>query len=135
MSRAEILYTNLIINQGGKEMIEQAQKIRQEAWAAAVVATTKYIDTYLDGEDKYACGFAWVNIAPKHKGNTKLGREERKVLRAMGLELDYTGKRFSWWNPSKSYFQNIDCKEAGARAAATVLKAHGFDAWAESRLD
>jgi len=116
-------------------MIEQAKKIRLEAWAAAVVATTKYIDTYLDGEDKYACGFAWVNVAPKHKGNTKLGREERKVLRAMGLELDYTGKRFSWWNPSKSYFQNIDCKEAGARAAATVLQAHGFDAWAESRLD
>ena len=116
-------------------MIEQAQKIRQEAWAAAVVATTKYIDTYLDGEDKYACGFAWVNVAPKHKGNTKLGREERKVLRAMGLELDYTGKRFSWWNPANCGFQNIDCKEAGAQGAAKVLRAFGFDAYADSRLD
>ena len=116
-------------------MIEQAQKIRQEAWAAAVVATDKYIQEHLAGEDKYACGFAWVNIYPKHKGNTKLGREERKAIRAMGLELDYTGKRFSWWNPSNCGFQNIDCKEEGARAAATVLQAHGFDAYAGSRLD
>jgi len=116
-------------------MIEQAQKIRQEAWAAAVVATTKYIDTYLDGEDKYACGFAWVTVYPKHKGNTKLGKEERNVLTALGLKKDWTGKAYMWWNPSQSHFQNIDCKEAGARAAATVLKAHGFDAQPGSVLD
>ena len=50
-------------------------------------------------------------------------------------DRDYTGKRFSLWNPSKSHFQNIDCKEAGARAAAKVLEDVGFDAYANSRLD
>jgi len=116
-------------------MIEQVQNIRKEAWAAAVVATDKYIQEHLGGEDKYACGFAWVTVYPKHKGNTKAGRAERIVLKALGLEKDWTGKAYMWWNPSQSYFQNIDCKEAGARAAATVLKAHGFDAFAGSRLD
>jgi hypothetical protein len=134
MSRAEILYTNLI-NQGGTKMIEQTQKIREEAFAAAAVATNNYIEKYLDGEDKYACGFAWVTVYPKHKGNTKAGREERIVIKALGLEKDWTGKAYMWWNPSQCYFQNIDCKEEGAKAAATVLKAHGFDAYAGSRLD
>ena len=35
----------------------------------------------------------------------------------------------------KSHFQNIDCKEAGARAAAKVLESVGFEAYANSRLD
>lgn len=115
--------------------IENAPTIRQEAWASAVVATDKYIQKHLGGEDKYACGFAWVTVTPKHKGNTKLGREERKIIRALGLELDWTGKTFQWWNPSSTHFQNVDCKEEGARAAARILNAFGLDAHAASRLD
>ena len=115
--------------------IHSAKTVRGEAFAAAVVATNNYIEHYLGGEDKYACGFAWVTVQPKHKGNTKLGRQEREILRNMGLEKDWTGKRFTWWNPSSSYFQNIDCKEEGARAAAKVLQGYGLDAWASSRLD
>ena len=115
--------------------VNTAEKIREEAWASAVVATNNYIEKYLDGQDAFACGFAWVTVYPKHKGNTKLGREERNILAALGLKKDWTGKAYQWWNPSNCGFQNIDCKEAGAQAAATVLKAYGLDAVADSRLD
>jgi hypothetical protein len=102
---------------------------------AAIDTTDAYIKDVLKGEDAFACGFAWINIDPRFKGNTRDGKAERKVIKELGFELDYTGKRFSLWNPSKSYFQNIDCKEAGARAAAKVLEDVGFDAYANSRLD
>jgi len=102
---------------------------------AAIDTTDAYIKDVLKGEDAFACGFAWVDIYPKFKGNTLSGRMERRRIRELGFELDYTGKRFSLWNPSKSHFQNIDCKEAGARAAAKVLEDVGFDAYPNSRLD
>ena len=109
--------------------------VHQEASSKAVSAVNTFYANVLKGQDQFACGFAWVNIYPKFKGNTKDGKAERKVIKELGFELDYTGKRFSLWNPSKSYFQNIDCKEAGARAAAKVLESVGFDAFANSRLD
>ena len=115
--------------------IHSAKTVRSEAFAAAVVATDKYITQYLAGHDQFDCGFAWVTVQPKHKGNTKLGRQEREILRNMGLEKDWTGKRYMWWNPSSSYFQNVSCKLHGAEAAARVLKSYGLDAWADSRLD
>lgn len=108
-------------------------EIRDEMLAAARdAANRKYADI---GGDRYACGFAWVTVYPKHKGNTKLGRAERTTLRELGFELDYTGKSFQMWNPSKHPCQNIDTKEAGARAAAEVLTRYGFTAYAGSRLD
>jgi len=115
--------------------VENAKQVRLEAFAQAVTATDKYINEVLKGVDSGSCGFAWVKVKPQHKGNTKEGRQERKVFAALDLQKDYTDKRFQWWNPSKSYFQNIDCKEQGAIAAAKVLKAYGLDAWMESRLD
>lgn len=135
-----ILHNNHISSMKQKEnkmtvTTDNAKQVRELAFAAAVVATDKYIENVLKGEDAFSCGFAWVTVQPKHKGNTKLGREERKVLRELGLKKDWTEKRFQWWNPSSSYFQNIDCKEEGARAAAKVLKSYGLDAWSESRLD
>ena len=110
-------------------------ELKTQMFNAAHDATETYIKDVLKGEDAFACGFAWVNIDPKFKGNTLSGRMERRRIRELGFELDYTGKRFSLWNPSKSYFQNIDCKEAGARAAAKVLEDVGFDAYPNSRLD
>ena len=106
-----------------------------EAKFDAKRAAIDYLDAHFNGQDSGACGFAWVNIRPKHKGNTKLGKEERKVLREMGFELDWTGKEFQWWNPSGLGAQNVDCKYVGARAAAKVLCEAGFDAYASSRLD
>lgn len=110
-------------------------QIRAEMITEAKAAADKFFQEKLGGVDAYACGFAWVTVYPKHKGNTKAGRAEREVLREMGLKLDWTGKTFELWNPSGHGCQNVDTKEAGAVAAANVLKKYGFKAYAGSRLD
>lgn len=105
------------------------------ASAEAQRAAQDLLMDWFAGEDRGLCGFAWVTITPEHKGNTKAGREERKKLREMGFELDWTGKRFEWWNPSGLGVQNVDCKYAGAARAARVLERYGFNAIAHQRLD
>lgn len=105
-------------------------EIIREAKAAAKAAGMKYYNEVLGGQDRYACGFAWVDIWGV-KGNTKLG----KAMKAAGFGKSWDG---AWqiWNPSELPCQNIDAKEAGARAAAEVFKRYGFDkAYAGSRLD
>jgi len=109
--------------------VEQVKAIVAEAKSEARKAADAYFQTNLGGVDQYACGFAWVNIYSV-KGNTKLG----KTLKAAGLRQDYT-KAFSIWNPSEHGCQNIDTKEAGARAAQKVFEKYGFRAYAGSRLD
>lgn len=104
------------------EMLEQA----------AEVAEAKLREI---GGDRFACGFAWVTIHPKHKGNTRAGRAEIKILKELGFRRDWTGKAYEFWNPSQWGGQNVDVKEAGARAAADVLRKYGFTAYAGSRLD
>ena len=108
---------------------EQVNAIVREAKQAANEAATEYFHTRLNGQDQFACGFAWVNIW-KVKGNTKLG----KMLKAAGVSQDYT-RAFQIWNPSGLGVQNVDCKEVGADAAARVFKQYGFDATSGSRLD
>lgn len=110
-------------------------QIRAEMLAEAKAAADKFFQDRLGGVDAYACGFAWVTVYPEHKGNTKAGREERKVLESLGLKKDWTGKAYEMWNPSGHGCQNVDTKEAGAIAAANVLKKYGFKAYAGSRLD
>lgn len=109
--------------------------IKYEAGFDARKAGEDFLQRHYGGQDRGMCGFAWVNVVPQHKGNTKAGKEERKVLRAMGFELDWTGKEFQWWNPSGLGVQNVDAKAEGARAAAKVLQGYGFNAYARSRLD
>ncbi|MEK9696704.1 MAG: hypothetical protein VW270_13165 [Candidatus Poseidoniales archaeon] len=82
-----------------------------------------------EGGDYGACGFAWVNIHGV-KGNSKLGRK----LKAAGVTQDYT-RAFTIWNPGGYGGQNVNIKEAGAEAYATVLESYGFRAYAGSRLD
>lgn len=110
-------------------------EIKTEMVDAARNAAEAYFQKYLGGKDAYACGFAWVTIYPKFKGNTRDGKAERKILAELGFEKDYTGKVYEFWNPSGLYCQNVDTKEEGARAAAAVLRKYGFDAYAGSRLD
>ena len=114
------------------ELLDIASKVREEAFASAVVATNKYIETYLDGEDKYACGFAWVTVEPKHKGNTKAGKEERQILTAFGFNQSYdkTFKRYSHYP-----VQSLDVLEAESRAIAEFLRERGFNAFTQSRMD
>jgi hypothetical protein len=110
-------------------------RVREEMLEAAKEAADKFFEEKLGGVDQYACGFAWVTVYPKNKGNTKAGRAEREILKALGMKLDWTGKAFQIWNPSGHICQNVDTKEAGAVAAANVLRKYGLDAYAESRLD
>lgn len=109
--------------------------IRNEMLEQAATVATDYLNKHYGGKDQYACGFAWVTIYPEHKGNTKAGRAERKILEEMGFRKDWTGKAYEYWNPSGLSVQNVDTKEAGARAAADVLRKYGFTAYAGSRLD
>ena len=108
------------------EMIPQ---IVAEAEQAAQAAASKFYYEKLGGQDRFACGFAWVEIYGI-KGNTKLG----KALAAQGIRKSYSGG-LQMWNPSKMMVQNVDTLEAGADAAAQVFKKYGFTAYAGSRLD
>jgi len=108
---------------------EKLNSIISEAKTAAHQAAKTYFEEKLGNVDQYACGFAWVNIY-EVKGNTKLGR----MLKAAGISQDHT-KAFQIWNPSGFHCQNVDTLEAGAVAAAKVLRDHGFIAYAGSRLD
>ena len=86
------------------------------------------------GEPMY-CGFAWVTVYPEHKGNTKLGKGERRTLESMGFKKDWTGKAWQLWNPTGYAGQSMDVKEAGAQAYAEVLRNYGFKAYMGSRAD
>lgn len=109
---------------------EQLEDILEEAHQAARNATAQHIITHGEGA---MCGFAWVNIykynGKKITGNTKLGR----LLKQVGVRQDYTRAFSQWCNWYGG--QSIDVKESGARAYAEVLKEHGFEAYAGSRLD
>jgi len=86
------------------------------------------------GEPMY-CGFAWVTIHPEHKGNTRLGTLERRVIESMGFRKDWTGKAYQLWNCTGYAGQSMDVKEAGAQAYAEVLRGAGFKAYMGSRAD
>ena len=64
------------------------------------------------------------------KLNTREGRE----FKALGFRKAYQGG-IQLWNPAGWGVQNVDVKEAGARAYAAVLRAAGYDAYADSRFD
>lgn len=109
----------------------QVESVILEATRAAHLAAKKFFDEKLGGRDQFACGFAWVTVYGV-KGNTKLGRE----LLKNGFRKPYGGSGLQWWNPSQFPCQNIDTLEAGAEAAAAVIKERlGVEAYAGSRLD
>ena len=109
---------------------EQIPQIIEEARIAAREAAEKFFREKLGGVDQYACGFAYVNIYGI-KGNTKIG----KAFIANGIRKNYNGSAYEMWNPANIGCQNIDTKEAGARAAAEVFRRYGFEAYPNSRLD
>lgn len=108
---------------------EQINTIVEEAKTAAYIAADAFFKDKLGGQDRYSCGFAWVDIFGI-KGNTRIGR----YLKAAGLRKSYTGS-LQIWNPAGYGCQNIDTLEAGAEAAAKVFERYGFKAYAGSRLD
>jgi hypothetical protein len=97
-----------------------------EAQQAAAQAAQDYITTH--GEDWY-CGFAWVTVY--EKGSTKLGR----ALLKSGFKKAYGGG-LQMWNPSGHGTQSMSVKEAGAEAAARILKERlGVTVYAGGRAD
>lgn len=75
--------------------------------------------------DEGVCGFAWVKFA----GNTSFGR----AMKAAGLaRKSYEGGLSVWVG---EFGQSMERKEAYARAYAHVLRQHGIDAYAGSRMD
>lgn len=109
--------------------VNEIQAIVAEAKQEARKAANEYFVKQLGGQDRYSCGFAWVELFGI-KGNTRLG----KTLKAAGIRQNYN-KAFSIWNPSELAVQNIDTLEAGADAAAKVFERYGFRAYSCSRLD
>jgi hypothetical protein len=94
--------------------------------------------------DRGACGFAWVKI----DGTEPLARYCRAELKRLAKDPEsgsayQKGLRYGdkgepgwmWWDPGRSNWQNIDVKEAGAKAFRDVLGAYGIRADAGSRLD
>ena len=111
----------------------QLETVIEQALTAARTAADQFERAHF-ADHHGACGFAWVHIydyqGTQIRGNTKLGR----LLKKLGITQDYT-RTFQIWNPSKYPTQNVDTLLAGAEAAASVLKQHGFTAYAGSRLD
>ena len=103
--------------------------IHQEATKAAEQAATDMLRKI--GGDRMACGFAWVTIH-----GVSLATKQGKEFKRLGFTKGYgKGAGIGLWNPSRSPVQNIDTKEAGARAYAEVFKRHGFEAYMGSRMD
>jgi len=112
------------------------QEAHEKATLAAAEAAQDFLDQYFGGRDAGACGFSWVTYYPTFKGNTRDGKAERRMMESIGFRKDHTGRAWQLWNPSQISAQNIDCKEAGARAYADMLKAEaGITVSVGSRLD
>jgi hypothetical protein len=81
-----------------------------------------------------ACGFAWIVVYTKNKGNTRLGKQERAALEAAGFEKDYdSSKRYTLW--VSDFNQSLQKKETYARAFAEVLRNYDIVAYGQSRMD
>ena len=108
---------------------------KTEMTTAAETAAEDYLQTHLNGQDNYPCGFAWVTLRSSHKGNTRAGRDDIQRFRALGARKGWRGHPWIIWNPGNYAGQNVDATLAGARAAADVLTTNGFQASAGSRWD
>jgi hypothetical protein len=112
------------------------QAIITEAQQAARVAATERLNKKLSihGRATGPCGFAWVELhahnGKKIDGRSKMG----KLLKQAGVKKS-DNKGFYIWNPSGSMEQAVDILEAGAHAAADLLRSFGFTAYVECALD
>lgn len=79
------------------------------------------------------CGFAWVNVYPVNKGNTRVGKEERKLLENFGFRKNDYEKSYQLW--ISEFNQSMQKKETYARAFAEVLRVNGLKAYSGSRMD
>lgn len=121
---------NIDIVNSKEQTMQDINTIVAQARAIAQQESQRYFQEQLQGRDQFACGFAWVDVYVD-RTNSKTAKE---LIRA-GFKKDYKPKCVSMWNPGGLGIQNIDAKEAGARAMAEFLRAQGITAYADSRLD
>jgi len=110
-------------------ILENIQKILDEARSAGNAAASEYFIKELNSKDAYPCGFAWVEIHGV-KGNTKLG----KYLKLVGVRHNDYNRCFEF-HGTDMMVQNMDVKYEGAKAASAVLRKYGFNAYAMERID
>jgi hypothetical protein len=122
-----------LANEAGKAAVETARVVpmvvgQETSLFSGVMdpATMEYVS---DG----VCGFAWLNVYPANKGNTRLGKEERAVLEANGFRKNEYEKCYQLW--ISAYNQSMQKKEAYASAFAKVLRDNGIRAYSGSRMD
>lgn len=118
----------------GKAAVEKLRVVpmivgQETGFFSGKIDYTKPVEYVADG----VCGFAWVDVYPKNKGNTRLGKEERKVLEALGFKKAFESKSYYLW--ISDFNQSMQKKEAYARAYAEVLRENGLTAYSGSRLD
>jgi hypothetical protein len=103
----------------------------EQVLEAKGIAHTASVEMYNKiGGDRFACGFAWVDVYVDRTNSA----QAKELIRA-GFRKDYKPKCLSMWNPGDVNVQNIDIKEAGADAMAEYLRALGLTAYSGSRLD
>ncbi len=64
---------------------------KNEILKEAAQASMQYHEQVNRGQDRLPCGFAWVSIRPKYKGNTSPGRIERDQIKALGFSKAHNG--------------------------------------------
>lgn len=111
------------------------EALKEQIHTAAREAGQKFMDERFGGQDMGPCGFAWIKAWPENKGNTRTGKEERRVLSALGFRQDYD-RAWTLWRPGDLPVQSVDILGAAAAAGAKVLKDAGFkNIYAQDRLD
>ena len=72
------------------------------------------------------CGFAWVHLSDARQPYARFAKDHLRALSG------YPRGRDIW---VREFGQSMQRKEAYARAYAGVLKQHGIEAYADSRMD
>jgi len=101
-----------------KAIYEQASQAGQQAEADFIAK---------HGEPFY-CGFAWVEIP---NGRSPFVNWAKKN----DVGSKHYQKGWQVWNPTKTFSQSMDVREAGATAFAKVLRDNGIEAYMVSRAD
>lgn len=103
----------------------QVEEVIREAFAA----NKRSCDAYLEmiGGDQPLCGFAWAYIKPARGQFVKVLKKMKE-----GYTCEYHG---GYTISLHNSCQNMDAKEAGARAFAAELRKHGVNCNVRTRID
>ena len=121
-------------SQAGYAAVETARVVpmvlgQETSLFSGVIDETKPTYFVEDG----VCGFAWVSVKPENIGNTRLGKQERRALEAVGFRKNDYEKTYLL--RISDFNQSMQKKEAYADAYAKVLRGHGIRAYSGSRMD